>query len=129
MNECRTVSVSIASDPAVVYNYASNPAHIPEWSAFIRSIRAQGDGWIAHTPKGEVYIEFTKTNAFRILDHNVTVSPELTVHVPMRVLENGSGSEVLFTVFRLPGMSAQDFEADVEAVQIDLGSLKRLLEV
>jgi hypothetical protein len=46
----------------------------------------------------------------------------------MRVIADGEGCEVVFTLRRQPGMSDEDFERDAAAVLADLGTLKRLLE-
>ena len=46
----------------------------------------------------------------------------------MRVVPDGGGSEVVFTLRRLPGMSNEDFERDAGLVQADLTRLKQLLE-
>jgi hypothetical protein len=46
----------------------------------------------------------------------------------MRVVTNGTGSEVLFTMFQLPGMSDHQFAEDVAMVARDLQSLKVVLE-
>jgi hypothetical protein len=46
----------------------------------------------------------------------------------MRILSNGTGSEVLFTLFRLPEMSDEKFAQDAEWVKRDLDALKNLLE-
>jgi hypothetical protein len=46
----------------------------------------------------------------------------------MRVLSNGSGSEVLFTLFRLPDMSDEKYAEDMRLVDRDLRALKDLLE-
>jgi hypothetical protein len=46
----------------------------------------------------------------------------------MRVIANGTGSEVLFTLFRLPDMTAEAFARDAEWVERDLKALKALLE-
>jgi uncharacterized protein YndB with AHSA1/START domain len=128
MNEARTISVSIARSPSEVYEYLADPARFPEWSVFITAMRREADHWRALTQHGEVRMSFTPRNALGVLDHDVLVNPQLTVHVPMRVVKNGEGSEVLFTIFRQPGMSAQDYDADVALVRTDLLSLKRLLE-
>jgi hypothetical protein len=63
-----------------------------------------------------------------VLDHHVRVSPELEVYSPIRVIANGRGSEVLFTVFRLDGVSDEDFARDVKTVEADLRKLKEVLE-
>jgi len=46
----------------------------------------------------------------------------------MRVLRNNDGSEVVFTLYRRPGMSEQEFAGDAEWVKKDLEKLKTLLE-
>lgn len=127
--EARTVSVAIGRLPGVVYDYLENPAHIPEWSDFITGMRPDGAGWIATTAGGEVRMLFTPRNGLGVLDHWVKVSAQFTVYVPFRVIANGEGSEVLFTMFRQQGMTGAAFEADVGLVRADLGKLKRTLEV
>jgi hypothetical protein len=46
----------------------------------------------------------------------------------MRVVPNGAGSEVLFTLFRSPAMSDDKYAEDASLVDRDLQTLKRLLE-
>jgi hypothetical protein len=62
------------------------------------------------------------------MDHAVTVASGETIVNPMRVVPNGTGSEVLFTVFQRPGMSDAQFYEDAALVQRDLETLKRVLE-
>lgn len=128
MTGARTVSVSINRPSAEVYEYLADPAYFPEWSAFITRIRRDGADWLAATLAGEARISFAPRNAFGILDHHVTVSPQQTVYVPMRVVKNGEGAEVIFTVFRLPGMSDRQYEEDAAMVLADLANLKRVME-
>jgi hypothetical protein len=45
----------------------------------------------------------------------------------MRVIPNGEGCEILFTVLQLAGRSDEQFEADLETVRADLGSLRDVL--
>jgi len=46
----------------------------------------------------------------------------------MRVVPNRDGSEFIFTLIRQPGMSDAQFAKDKAAVEIDLKTLKDLLE-
>jgi hypothetical protein len=46
----------------------------------------------------------------------------------MRVFPNNDGSELVFTLYRRPDMSDQEFAADAKAVEKDLAKLKTLLE-
>ena len=50
------------------------------------------------------------------------------MHNPLRVMVNGAGCEVVFTLRRRPGMSEEDFDRDANAVARDLATLKALVE-
>jgi uncharacterized protein YndB with AHSA1/START domain len=119
-----TVSVTIDRSPADVYAYAGDPANLPEWS-FVGSITPDGDAWIAEVPGARTRMTFTPPNAYGVLDHDVELPDGTVVHVPMRVVAHGTGSEVLFTTFTRPGV---DLDADLDAVRTDLARLKRTLE-
>ena len=127
--EARTVSVTIDRPPKTVYDYLADPANIPEWSYF-ESIEPAGDGqWTTTGPQGETAtITFAPANGFGVADQNVEVAPGQWVHVPLRVVPNGDGSEVLFTSFRRPQYSDDDYDADVALVRTDLTRLKEILE-
>jgi hypothetical protein len=115
----------------VVYRFAAAPENMPRGAVGLgTSFKPQSDGsWIAEGgPVGSATVRFVERNRFGVLDHDVTVPTGETVHNPMRVLPNGDGSEVVFTLFRRPGVSAGEFERDAKAVQKDLVTLKRLLE-
>jgi hypothetical protein len=46
----------------------------------------------------------------------------------MRLVSNGDGCELLFTLFREPGMTDEHYNSDADFVQRDLNGLKALLE-
>ena len=125
----RTVSVSIACDPRKVYEFVSNPENLPKWAkTFCRSIQRSGEEWIIDTPQGPVKIRIAGKNAAGVLDHYVSPAPGIEVFVPMRVVPNGAGSEVLLTLFQQADMSDEKYAKDVGLVEQDLNSLKRIME-
>jgi hypothetical protein len=129
--EVRHVSVSIARPPDVVYQYTVKPENLPKWAVGLgTSFRRQDDGsWIANGgPVGSARVRFVERNGLGVLDHDVTVGTGETVHNPIRVIPNGEGSEIVFTLFRRPGVTAAEFDQDAQAVEKDLRMLKRLLE-
>jgi hypothetical protein len=129
MTECRTVSVSIQRPPDRVYDYLADPTRFPEWSAFITKIEREGSAWRATTPLGTLRLQFEPRNTYRILDHTVTTADGRRVHIPMRVVPNGSdGSEVILPVFREPDMTDEQYLADIALAESDLTTLKRVLE-
>jgi hypothetical protein len=131
LSEVRHVSVSIDRPPDLVYQFAAAPENMPRWAIGLgTSFRRQGDGsWIAEGgPVGSATVRFVERNRLGVLDHDVTVASGETIHNPVRVVPNGAGSEVVFTLFRRAGVSAAQFAQDAKAVEKDLGTLKGLLE-
>ena len=127
--EARYVSVSIERPPADVYAFAADPENLPRWASGLGgSIRESGGEWIAEGPMGQIKIRFAPPNDLGVLDHDVTLPTGETVHNPMRVVPNGAGSELTFTLFRRPDMTDEQLEKDAEWVRKDLLKLKALLE-
>jgi hypothetical protein len=77
---------------------------------------------------GRVSFAFVPRNEYGVLDHDVTLPAGDIIYNPMRVTRDGDGSEVVFTLRRLPGMSDEDFERDAKSVAADLARLKQVLE-
>jgi hypothetical protein len=125
----KTVSVSIDSPPSRVYEFAANPENFPKWvTSFVRSVRKERDGWVLETRDGPLGLRFVPTNPFGVLDHYVTLAPGVEILVPMRVVPNGSGSDVLLTLVQTPEMSDEKFAEDAGMIERDLLTLKTVLE-
>ena len=73
-------------------------------------------------------LRFAEKNDFGVLDHYVTTAQGVEIYVPMRVVPNGSGSEVMFTLFKTPDMSDKQFAEDAGMVERDLKTLKSVME-
>jgi len=128
MTAC-TISVSIDTSPQRVYQFASDPANLPKWaSGFVKSIAWRDGQWVADTSLGEVVFNFAQPNTFGVLDHGVTLPSGETFLNPMRVVANGAGSEVLFTLFQQPPMTDAEFDRDAQVVLNDLTLLKTVIE-
>ena len=124
-----TLSIFIKRSPQVVYEFVSNAENLPKWAKmFCISVTRADDDWTVETPQGPVRLKFSESNTFGVLDHYVTVSPGVEVYVPMRVVQNGQGSEVLFTLFQHADMPDEKFADDMRWVNQDLRSLKKVLE-
>jgi hypothetical protein len=127
--EARNLSVSINRRPREVYDFASVPENFPQWATGAgKSIKKVNGEWIVETPQGPMKVRFTERNDFGVLDHYVIPKPGAEIYIPMRVVANGTGSELIFTLFRLPDMSDEKYAADAEWVMRDLNALKKLLE-
>jgi Polyketide cyclase / dehydrase and lipid transport len=125
----RFISESIDLPAAAVYEYASDPANLPEWAPGLGSSVEHIDGrWFVETSDGRVAVAFAERNDFGVLDHEVTLASGEVISNPMRVVLDGDGCEVVFHLRRPPDMSDAEFERDAGLVQADLTRLKHVLE-
>lgn len=73
-------------------------------------------------------VRFVDPNSLGVLDHSVTLASGLTVLNAMRVVPNGTGSELVMVWTQSPEMSSVQFEQDVQAVTDDFARLKTAAE-
>lgn len=92
-------------------------------------IRQVDGAWITDPPMGEVRVQFVGDITAGILDHDVTLPGGEKIHNPMRVLTNDAGSEVVFTLYRRPEMTDEEFEVDKGMIVADLERLGSILEL
>ena len=130
VHESVHVSTTIDCPAGDVYDYASNPEHLSTWAAGLahQDVQLVDGQWVVESPMDVVIVAFAPPNDFGIVDHDVTLPDGETVRNPMRVIPNGDGCDVIFTVRRRSGMSETDLAADVEAVTADLATLRSLME-
>jgi hypothetical protein len=122
------IAVSISCPAAKAYAYTSNPENLPAWASGLGAVEQIDGDWVAEMESGRVKIVFAKKNEFGILDHNVTLPSGENFYNPMRVFRNGEGCEIVFTLFRLPGISDVDYAKDAATIERDLQTLKVVLE-
>jgi hypothetical protein len=130
--QVRHVSISIDRPPGDVYRVVSNVDNLPKWATGLVGSgtvgKVNGEWIVSGGTLGRVKVRFTAPNELGVLDHDVVLESGETFHNPIRVIPNGAGSELVFSVFRQPDVSPEQFERDLRAVQKDLEILKGLLE-
>ena len=127
--ESRPITVRIDQPFDKVYEFLVDPANWNQWAFGLgKNIRRSQDGWVADSDGGVARVQFTPQNSFGVVDHTIIRPSGQRVYVPMRLIANSSGCELIFTLFREPNMSDRQFASDARFVQRDLNGLKRLLE-
>jgi hypothetical protein len=126
----RIIHRTIARDWRAVYAFAARPENMPLWaSGLAAGLTQDGDEWVAAGgPIGDVRVRFAPPNDFGVIDHRVTLPNGVVVDNALRVVPNGDGAEVMFTLLRQPGMDDAAFEADAAHIARDLETLTRLME-
>lgn len=130
MLPARTYSVSINHNWQALYEWIWRPDFFPKWASGLAEsdFRQEDDQWLAQGPDGPIRIRFTPHNAHGVMDHSVEFGDGKMVDIPLRVVRNGDGAEVMLTLFRQPDMDDERFAADAKWINRDLRALKLLIE-
>jgi hypothetical protein len=123
------LSQPVDADLEKVVDVAGDPQKLPLWAAGLSTgIRNEFGRWITDSPMGNVEVRYVGPIEWGILDHDVTMPDGTVIHNPLRVLRNDQGSEIVFSLFKRPGMTVDEFEGDARLVREDLVRLKNLLD-
>lgn len=125
----QTISITIARRYADAYAFARKPENFMAWAAGLSSsLHREGERWLAQTPEGEAQVRFSAPNDHGVLDHWVLLPGKPEIYIPLRMIENGDGVEVMLTLFTQPHMDAAAVARDAAMVRADLARLKAVLE-
>jgi hypothetical protein len=125
----RHIGIGIDLPADEVYAFLAQPLNFPKWAEGLGHgfVHVEGMTWAAQSPMGPIRILFSEPNRYGILDHTVILPDGTAMTNPLRVLANGSGSEVVFTLFQRD-MTDDEMARDAGMIARDLAALKALLE-
>jgi hypothetical protein len=122
-----TRTISIAATPAAVVDVVREPTTLPTWAPdFARAIRPDGDRWLVDNGAAEVSVRFRVSADHGAVDLVTADDPRRGAF--LRVLPNGDGSELLFTLFFPAGTPEPAVVAQMETVEGELATIRTLAE-
>ena len=131
MLKARTLTVLIQRPVEDVYAFLVEPANLARWTTVDPGQRRPEQGplvWSFSGPYGDVFIHFTPSNPFFVLDYAVRRGPQTIHAASVRLIRNGGGTVLIHTSVQQPLVSDDSFASEAEWVQSDLLVLKSLLE-
>ena len=130
MHQRHLVSLTIERPVADVYAFLAEPMNFPMWAAVEPGTYRQvgPSEWAAVTEFGPRLVRFCPRNEFGVLDHAWYREGDEPLMMPMRVIANGTGTDLTFLFFRRPHMTDQEFASTTEWITVDFLVLKGLLE-
>lgn len=93
------LAVSITRSAAETYEFLAVPDNFAKWMWGSPLRRAHAD-WMVDTAHGEVAVRLSERNSFGVLDYSVRRPDGITAYVPLRVVANDSGCDLVLTLFR-----------------------------
>jgi uncharacterized protein YndB with AHSA1/START domain len=122
-----TRTISIRANPSAVFDLLSDASAFPRWApAFAPAIRPDGDHWIVERDGSEARIAVRVSRDSGTVD--ILRAERPTSGAFMRVLPNGEGSELLFTLFFPAGTDEQAVVAQMTTVEQELEAVRSLCE-
>jgi hypothetical protein len=87
------------------------------------------DGWWSFsTSRGNAKLKFKENKSLGILDH-MFVDQDSKWDVPMRVVSNGSVSEVTITLIKPDELTDDQFDERITEIEQVFTNLKRIIEI
>jgi hypothetical protein len=128
-----TRSVTIDRPAEHVHAFLADAANWPRWAVVnvLSATPARDPGWWEiGTPDGLAELRIRADAATGIVDHDFRDpgEPDWVATVPARVLANGRGADFVMTIVQPDGVDDQALDRLLESVQIELATLKELLE-
>lgn len=128
------VTETIDAPPDVVAADLADPTTHPEWATefYAGPVEATSEGdFTATVPRmgGPVRLRVDADPKLGVID--LYLAPEgapFGPPLPIRVVPNGDGADVLFTLARFPGITDEDWEGGIDSMQRELAGLKHRLE-
>jgi uncharacterized protein YndB with AHSA1/START domain len=121
-----TATISIDAPPAAVMDLVGDPERLPEWApGFALSVRRDGEHWVVRTDDGERHLRIRVADQLGVTDY---LAPGSELGAFTRIVSNGTGSEMLFTIFFAPDATEQQREAQRATIESELATVRDLIE-
>lgn len=122
-------SVDIQAPFDRAFGFLANPMNWPRYAVVnLRSVSPGQDGWFKMVTKfGEGEIRVNPVRELGICDHEWR-DPQASWTVPARVVANGDGVTVMFTLFQPPVMTDAQFDRAMEDMDVEMNKLREILE-
>jgi uncharacterized protein YndB with AHSA1/START domain len=122
-----TRTISIATPPATVLDLVGDPLQLPRWApAFAGAVRPAGDDWLVAGAAGEARVAVRVARAQGTVDIVAARRPSEGAFT--RVIPNGDGSELIFTLCFPDGTAEPAIEQQMAVVEDELRAVRSLCE-
>ena len=127
INRVETRSRSIAAAPERVFAYVADGANLPLWApAFAPAVRRAGEEWIVENGDAAFSVLLPTSAAAGTVD--IVAAADRRRGAFTRVLPNGDGATILFTLFFRPDTPHDAVAAQMAEVDSELDRIRAACE-
>lgn len=124
----KTITLTLNSPKSEVFSFMSRIENLPKWATeFCRELKNEGGKYkvISCNPDaGELFFRIQSEPKTGIIDMFAGPTEEQMAIFPTRVIEmSDSASVYIFTMFQMPGMSDELFNAQYESLSKEFGNI------
>jgi len=122
----KTLTASLPHDAQILFARIADPENLPLWhSSFCRSVRKEAGVLLVESPKGPVATRFIRNDHSLVLDILAEVVEGIELTNAIRVLSNGEGSEIVWTLVKPDGVSESIFNEQLRWAGSALHQLRK----
>lgn len=120
-----TLSLSITRHWLDLYETIWKPEYFPKWVSQLGEapLQAEGSYWKAKGPDGTLKVRFSEHNTYGVMDYWIDNGFGKEIYMPMRIVPNQEGAQVLLTHFRQPLTSDEKFQQELALLEQNLQRL------
>ena len=126
----KTVTLILNAPKSKVFSFISNIENLPKWATeFCKELKKVGDKYkvISCNPDaGELFFSIRSDRATGVVDMFAGPTAEQMSIFPTRVVELSDKTSVyIFTMFQMPGMSDELFNAQYNSLTKEFGNIRQ----
>ena len=122
----KTLTASLPHDAQALFAWIAEPDNLSRWhSSFCRSVRKTDGALIVESPRGAISTRFIRDDHSLVLDILAEVVEGIELAHALRVLRNGDGSELIWTLVKPDGISDSVFHEQVRWAGSALQNLRK----
>ena len=126
----KTVTLILNAPKSEVFSFISNIENLPKWATeFCKELKKVGDKYkvISCNPDaGELFFNIRSDRATGVVDMFAGPTAEQMSIFPTRVVELSDKTSVyIFTMFQMPGMSDELFNAQYNSLTKEFGNIRK----
>lgn len=120
-----TLSLTITRHWLDLYETIWKPEYFPKWvSQFGEApLQAEGSYWKVKGADETLKVRFSEHNSYGVMDYWIDNGFGKEIYMPMRIVPNQEGAQVLVTHFRQPFTSDEIFQQELALLEQNLQRL------